>query len=88
MNGYGIHIQDHDAPERLERACDFRSRYCNLEAWRMLEVSRLAVVFAGQEDIQLELWQEQWNYGRLVPRSAIRRLIRRGESSLDRLSNW
>lgn len=88
MNGYGIHIQDDDAPERLERACDFRSRYCNLEPWRILEVSRLAVVFTGQQDIPLELWQEQWKYGRLASRSAIRRLIRRGESSPDRLSNW
>jgi hypothetical protein len=88
MNGYGIHIQDDDAGERLERACDFRSRYCNLEPWRILEVSRLAVVFADQQDIPLELWLEQWNYGRLASKSAIRRLIRRGESSPDRLSNW
>jgi hypothetical protein len=88
MNGYGIHIQDDDAPERLERACGFRSRYCNLEPWRTLEVSRLAVTFGEHQHIPLELWQEQWPYGRMASKSAIRRLIKRGESSPDRLSNW
>lgn len=83
LEGHGIYW----ATNGRDSSGESSSLVGDVESWRTQEVARLAVIFA-QQDIPLELWREQWPRGRAASTRVIERLIERGQSSPNQLSEW